>query len=121
MKLRIKGNSIRLRLTKSDVQKLAQTGNVIETTQIGKGKFKYELQTSNQESLQALLHDDIITVYIPKSFAANWHENDVVGIDNQVPLPDGDFLYLLVEKDFACLDETLEDQSDNYENPNQVC
>jgi len=27
----------------------------------------------------------------------------------------------LVEKDFICLDETTEDQSDNYENPNKTC
>ena len=28
---------------------------------------------------------------------------------------------LLIEKDFVCLDHTLEDQSDNYANPNKVC
>jgi len=27
----------------------------------------------------------------------------------------------LVEKDFQCLDHTLEDQSDMYHNPNKTC
>ena len=26
-------------------------------------------------------------------------------------------LYILIEKDFKCLDNTIEDQSDNYPNP----
>jgi len=30
-------------------------------------------------------------------------------------------LYLLLEKDFVCLDETHEDQADNFENPNKTC
>lgn len=121
MKLRIKGNSIRLRLTKSDVHKLVTTGNVIETTQIGKDRFQYELQTSNQDKLQASLHDNTITVYIPKTFVIGWDVNEVIGIDNESSITAGNSLFILVEKDFACLDETVEDQSDNYENPNQVC
>ena len=28
---------------------------------------------------------------------------------------------ILLEKDFACLDNTDEDQSDNYPNPNKTC
>jgi len=34
---------------------------------------------------------------------------------------DDQSLYLLIEKDFKCLDETTEDQSDNFENPNIAC
>jgi len=37
---------------------------------------------------------------------------DKVGFENA----DGK-LHLLVEKDFVCLDEVAEDQSDNYPNP----
>jgi hypothetical protein len=36
-----------------------------------------------------------------------------------MPFFEDNSLYLLVEKDFVCLDETSEDQSDNYENPNK--
>ena len=32
-------------------------------------------------------------------------------------LGDGNELYLLLEKDFQCLDNSIEDQTDNYENP----
>ena len=33
----------------------------------------------------------------------------------------GKDLFLLIEKDFVCLDHTFEDQSDNYPNPNKLC
>jgi hypothetical protein len=32
-------------------------------------------------------------------------------------MENGKELFLLLEKDFVCLDETIEDQSDNYPNP----
>jgi hypothetical protein len=42
-------------------------------------------------------------------------------IDANVPLDGQESLYLLVEKDFKCLDNVAEDQSDNYENPSKTC
>ena len=39
-------------------------------------------------------------------------ETERVGFEEK-----GDPLYLLVEKDFTCLDQVEEDQSDNYPNP----
>ena len=32
-----------------------------------------------------------------------------------------EFLYLLLEKDFKCIDVTLEDQSDYFDNPEKTC
>lgn len=45
----------------------------------------------------------------------------MVGFNNKMPLDNGEHLFLLVEKDFVCLDNTFEDQSDNFPNPNAVC
>jgi hypothetical protein len=38
-----------------------------------------------------------------------------------MPVSENDTLYLLLEKDFVCLDETMESQNDHYENPNKTC
>jgi len=43
----------------------------------------------------------------------------VVGFNAKMPVAENGSLYLLLEKDFVCLDETTEDQNDNYENPNK--
>ena len=43
------------------------------------------------------------------------------GFENNMDFGDGKQLFLLIEKDFVCLDETIEDQSDNYENPSKTC
>jgi hypothetical protein len=59
-------------------------------------------------------------MHIPASFIRNWPENDTVGIHATMPFFEDGSLYLLVEKDFVCLDETTEDQSDNFENPNKT-
>ena len=41
----------------------------------------------------------------------------MVGLENEMEIAPGKILYLLLEKDFKCLDNTTEDQSDNYPNP----
>jgi hypothetical protein len=58
---------------------------------------------------------------MPKSIADEWTESNEVGFQHIQILPNGTELFLLVEKDFVCLDNTFEDQSDNYPNPNAVC
>ncbi|MGB4844235.1 MAG: hypothetical protein WBP16_07210 [Ferruginibacter sp.] len=122
MKLRIKGNSLRIRLTKTEVSKLADTGYLQEQTVFPNNTFTYALQGDESTTvLFATLGSNKITMHIPASFIENWPENDIVGINATMPFFEDGSLYLLVEKDFVCLDETTEDQSDNYDNPKKNC
>lgn len=122
MKLRIKGNSIRLRLSKTDVTVLHDTGYIEEQTLFAANKFMYALQCSeNVHELSATFSNNKMIVYIPTAWTRDWPMNDTVGFDSRIKLTETDSLYILVEKDFICLDETVEDQSDNYENPNKAC
>jgi hypothetical protein len=122
MKIRIKGNSVRYRLTKSDVSKLAATGYLEEYTSFGASSLTYALERKeNIRQLEADFRDNKISLFVPASFLADWPLNDVIGTDTKFALPGNGSLYLLLEKDFVCLDETQEDQSDNYENPNKTC
>jgi len=75
----------------------------------------------NIETLEADFSNNRITLFVPLSFVSGWEKNDVVGCDAEMQLSATDSLYLLLEKDFACLDETNEDQRDMYENPNKSC
>ena len=122
MKIRIKGNSVRFRLTQSEVRQLSETGSVQETTEFASGTFHYQVSLApGIQNLQATYTHGKIVMLVPKMDGENWFQNEIVGFETDMPLPEGKKLHLLLEKDFACLDNTTEDQSDNYPNPKMQC
>jgi hypothetical protein len=112
MKIRIKGNSIRFRLTKSDVDRFSQNGAIDEITRFGNDLLIYSLKQYSNSNLSAIFRDNKITLFIPDILAREWISTDRVGLAYNE-----EGLELLVEKDFKCLDNVDEDQSDNYPNP----
>ncbi|MBK8611171.1 MAG: hypothetical protein IPL84_14825 [Chitinophagaceae bacterium] len=122
MKIRIKANSIRFRLTRSEVSKLAATGYLEEETNFPENKFIYALEVvkDSAELSASFLHNKM-TMLVTESFVKDWPQNEVVGLDASLKVSEDHSLYLLLEKDFVCLDDTTEDQSDNFENPNKTC
>ena len=123
MKIRIKGNSIRYRLTKTEIANFGKNGYLEERTEFLNGPvFYYCLEKRpGIDSLQASFQDNRITVWVPEGITKEWTTTEVVGYNNTMQQDGGKELFLLIEKDFVCLDHTFEDQSDNYENPNKVC
>lgn len=122
MKIRIRGNSVRYRLSKTDVALLTGQGYLEERTSFGASELIYALQRKAEgDTLTATYEGHTITLAIPAALLQDWATNDVIGFDGRMPISGGDTLYLLVEKDFKCLDHTIEDQSDNYDNPNKTC
>ena len=122
MKIRIKGNSIRIRLTQTEVKNFADIGYIEEATEFIDNKLFYALAASPSVSeLSAQMVDNKITLLVPENIAQNWITTDLVGFENKFDIGGGKKLFLLVEKDFVCLDNTFEDQSDMFPNPNAVC
>lgn len=122
MKIRIKGNSIRLRLSRTEVANFAQNGVIEDATTFVEQSFRYRMVIStSHEELSADFDNNTITVYVPEKLSDTWTTSDMVGFENKMNLGNDRFLFLLVEKDFVCLDNTFEDQSDNYPNPNAQC
>jgi len=122
MKLRIKGNSLRIRLTKTEVNTIAAAGYLEEETCFGNNSFVYALQRIDEgNTLTAALEENKMIMYVPASLTKDWPTNNIVGFEANIPLAGNKTLYLLLEKDFICLDDTTEDQRDNYENPNKAC
>lgn len=112
MKIRIKENSLRYRLTRSEVEKFALEGVFKEKVTIGEESLVYLLQRTSESEMRATLHTNLITLLLPENLADEWTQTDKVGIETH----DGP-LHILVEKDFTCLENVDEDQSDNYPNP----
>ncbi|SNY99961.1 DUF7009 family protein [Flagellimonas pacifica] len=118
MKIRIKGNSVRYRLTRSEVETFCNTGHFAETTEFNGRTFTYAVKVSDTKAhMDAEFVDDTITLIVPATTCKGWYENEVVGFEHTLTLNNGNELFLLVEKDFICMDRTTEDQSDNYPNP----
>jgi len=113
MKIRISNNSLRYRLTRSEVERFASEGIAKETVEIGDDKLTYILERSVCDKLVVSFKNNIIALSVPEHLADDWTSTELVGFNNK---EDGG-LFLLVEKDFKCLDNVEEDQSDNYENP----
>ena len=118
MKIRIRGNSVRLRLTKTEVEIFCETGEFSETTRFNTQIFTYKIVSREYiDCLKADFVDNTIVIFIPRQEALNWDQDERVGFKNEFMLNDGTPLNLLVEKDFVCLDKRDEDESDNYPNP----
>ncbi len=117
MKIRIKGNSLRIRLTKPEVEYFGQNGYLEEKTEFGNNALIYALKNADTQALSASFEGNKITMLLPAEDAKEWVNTNKVGIEGTMPVGNDKSLYLLLEKDFKCLDEAIEDQSDNYDNP----
>jgi len=102
----------------SEVASFSASGIVEESTFFGDSAFWYILKSSPAiDGLHATFENNTIAMLVPEKEARAWASSTRIGFEGSVPLKDGQQLSLLLEKDFTCLDETGEDQSDNYPNP----
>src|SRR3954454_20339740 len=107
MKIRIKGNSIRIRLSKSEVVLFAKEGYVEERTELVNSALVYAVKSTASETLSADFVNGNLTLYVPANMLQQWASTDLVGLDHNMPLPNGSHLYLLIEKDFKCIDAAV--------------
>jgi len=122
MKLRIRGNSLRLRLTRSEVDRFKTQGRVDDAISFGPNdeeRLAYSLVAwESAHAVSARFHQNTITVIVPTSIAQQWTGSEDVGFSAEQSVPGSEPLSLLVEKDFQCLHERPgEDESDAYPNP----
>lgn len=120
MKLRIKGNTVRLRLTQSEVDTFKKMGEIKNRIEFGETCLDYALVKSDKHVVSASFEDNLVTVYLPGPLSEKWTDTDLVGLSNINELSgevEGD-LFILVEKDFECLHKRpMEDEADNYPHP----
>jgi hypothetical protein len=119
MKLRIKGSSLRLRLTQGEVRSLESGGEVAEQVHFGGGaKLIYRLCTDTQnDAISATYAGNVIDIRVPRQAALNWSRTDEVTLSHSEPVADGE-LRIVIEKDWNCLaPRSDEDESDNFPHP----
>ena len=120
MKLRIKDNSIRFRLTRSEVDQLNNTGVVSADTSFPGGRrLTYTVESSPASVTPAAFYsENTVSVRLPESMVLALATTEQVSIEDEQVLVDGNKLKVTVEKDFACLSpRDDEDESDMYPHP----
>jgi hypothetical protein len=124
MKLRIYRDSLRFRLSPSDVARLNSVGVIAETTGFAQdAEFSYSLLLRPDiDAMHATLASRAICVEIPSSLARDWSGSQTVGVRHAQPLGKGKTLEILIEKDFECLEgQVNEPEVVLYPNPNKKC
>ena len=121
MKLRIKGQSVRLRLLRSEVTDLLDKGLIEETIYLGSGDqsaFTYALAIdSGLRETEVRYEPSKMVIALPKAKAISWAETNQVGIYAVVGIERHENLDLIVEKDLARLDLSDADNLDPFPNP----
>jgi hypothetical protein len=126
MKLRLKGNSIRVRLDRRDIERLFDEGHVDDAVRFGPGlAFSYavEMGAAPRERPTAFYFAGRLLIRIDPEDAEEWLAGDRVGFDHLQDV-EGGVVRVLVEKDFACIDRPLGEEADDayaFPNPSAVC
>jgi len=119
MKLRIKGDSLRIRVTQGELQDFVTRGRVEDSIHFGGSRaLAYRLTVDPEASqLTAQFERDVIEVRVPAKAAREWSDTNLVTLAN-TQSQGGVDLQIFVEKDFACLQPREgEDESDHFAHP----
>ena len=105
MKLRIRGDSLRLRLSQGEFATLADGGTVTDAIHFGPGAaLRCEVATVvGAEALDAVLDGHTIRVTVPAAELRRVAASDEVGLSATRAIDSGRALSILLEKEFRCL------------------
>lgn len=115
MKLRLQGNSLRLRLTQKEVAELRASSRIESSIEFAPGQtLAYMLEGSpGALSVSAGFDGHTIVVTVPEQVLSEWMEGEQVSIEG----PSQASLQLLIEKDFQCLHKPEHVEPDAYPHP----
>jgi hypothetical protein len=126
MKLRLRENSIRLRLLQTEVNQLRETGNVSERIIFGVDPTEtlvYSLRVSEDaKTIYAQMIDNKVEIFLPSGDAENWADTNEVGLYATQRIGDSDELKITIEKDFVCVERPNDtDNKDAFPHPKVNC
>ena len=80
--------------------------------------FAYVLESSDKvSSPRAKLTPHAVIVQVPPDALMRWASTDQIGIEGEQPVVDQATLRIVIEKDFACIEGTDEQNADTFPNP----
>jgi len=124
MKLRINNNSIRLRLSQTEVGHILEGLTVTENLYLGNKAmgFGYSMIPDKKaKQIEAIYADNHLKVIVPVSLSGPWASSEEVTLRHVQDEGSEYENLILIEKDFQCLHKRPdEDESDNYPNPKSL-
>ena len=119
MKLRIRGNSLRLRVSRTELERIAEQGSAEDSIRFAPGtEWRYGIEVKPAGDVAAQFAANALRVVLPKPRVDRWLGDQEVAIEGLQPIGYGETLRILVEKDYTCLaPRTGEDDSDLFVNP----
>ena len=126
MKLRLRENSVRLRLLQTEVRRLREVGNVSEKIIFGVNPTEYltySVRVSGEAlKIYAQMINNHIEIFLPIKTAEIWADTDQIGLYETQDIGDLCELEIIVEKDFECVDRPFdEDNKDAFPHPKMEC
>src|SRR5690242_3642190 len=116
MKIRLYGNSVRVRLSRSEVDRLADGQTVEQRTDLHPQPLRFRIQPIEQLDLEAGIlvrfADGEMHITLPLDAIRRWRDGDDPGVESTTGR-----VNLLIEKDFRCLHDNSQDQADCFPNP----
>ena len=121
MKLRIRGNSIRIRLQITEIEQLSKNGRVTETIDFAPDQtLTYSIISNNDAgTISASFTSNEVSVNIPGPIAKDWCDSEEVSLETSQVIDEGTRLKILLEKDFKCLTRR-DDETDMFPNPKKA-
>jgi Family of unknown function (DUF7009) len=121
MKIRIRGDTVRLRLKRSEVDQIAAGTSVVEETHFPDSVLTNRLDVSADSDISASLDNASLVVSLPQSLVSDWAATDEVSLSAEQKVSGTGSLSLLIEKDFSCLEpghhRDGEDDEDTFPHP----
>jgi hypothetical protein len=112
MKLRLRGNTVRLRLLQGEVERLSRGESVVEALPTPT-PLRYAVEPALVPELAARFEGNTLTIEVPRDWAVGWYASEEVG--RQATSSGID---ILIEKDWACTTPRRgEDNAGTYPNP----
>lgn len=126
MKLRIRANTIRLRLTRSEVTRAGGGDEVSEQTVFAGASLSYALcageGVADASAVRATFDGSTVRVTAPRALLNEWASSERVGFEATHETREGQSLTVLVEKDFTCLtDRPSVEDVDTFPHPSGHC
>lgn len=124
MKLRLRGSSLRLRVTPEELARLVAGDVVAESVEFGPSggpALRYELVGDAAATQVVARHiEHTVRVIVPTAIVQRLADTEEIGIEAEQAIGDGRRLTILVEKDFRCLVPREGDDIDGFARPDDV-
>jgi len=119
MKLRIRENALRIRITQTELKFLLDGNEVKSAIQFpNQTILSYGLVPTANEATSVQYQENKVSIYLSYLDVETLGGETNVGVQS-IHQTEGEDLNLLVEKDFSCLHPRDQEDADTFPNPNQ--